>query len=113
MANNQRWYIESTSMAVGINVDAIIANTIEATESARCESLEDAEGKTHRVWECSSWSLAERIRRNDTVVAYVRVWTRKGEGPLRPAPNFCVLGRRADATRKIVHGSSLPKKQAR
>ncbi len=103
----QRWYVESTNTAIGINVDEIVADAIEATESARCETIQDGSGTDHRAWECSTWTLAEHIRRNPTIGKHVRVWVRRGNGPLRPAPAFDRLRREAGLARRIVRGSDI------
>ena len=102
-----RWYLEATPDAIGVDVDAIIADAIGATESARCDALRDESGRERRVWECSSWSLADRIRNDSTVRGSVRLWSQEGNGPLRPAPDFRELHERAKILRKIKRGSDL------
>jgi len=99
--------VEVTPGAIGVNPDEIIANALEATESVKCEVAYDREGTEHRVWPCSSWSVAERIRMNPDLQGHIQVWRSAKGGPIDPAPDFREIRRVALVASKTMTGSAL------
>lgn len=106
MEETYSWYVEPMGNVAHAN--EVFARALG--DGAERRELEDENGMPHNVWECPSYSFVTDLRKSrDTLQINFRVFSRRGNGPLRQPPFALSMLRRARDLRKTTKRPFTPR----